>query len=256
METDMTRWVRATILAACLAIPATAHAQDEVVLQGRVIDAENGSPIMGALVVATLFDQGALTDSLGFFALRLTRNGSYALRITQMGYAQMDIELPAEAESRQFTVQLPADPLVIEGLIVLTEQLANRRRGPYGIADVLTQRDLQASAQGTGYELVLMTLPFSRVCGPQTEALCLAGRSAVGEQKTVTVCIDDRAVPGDLMQSILGSVDPRSLYMAEVYSRVGEVRLYTPGYIQRLAEQDSELPPLTFGCTGAGIPRN
>ncbi len=239
-----------TLIAAVVAAPLRGQ---EVTLHGRVLDAETKTPIMGALVIATAVNQGALTDSLGFFALRLERSESYALRVTQMGYAQMDITLPPEAESREFTVALPADPLVIEGLVVVTERLANRRRGPYGVAEVLDQRQLQESALGDGYELIRSRIPFADVCGPDTEQLCLAGRSFMGDRQTVTVCIDDRAVPGELTQTVLGSLDPRTLYMAEIYTRVGEVRLYTPGYIQRLAKEDAELMPLTFGCTGARI---
>jgi len=234
-----------------LVLPSSLAGQ-EISLRGQVLDAETRRPVPGALVLAPLVNQGALTDSLGTFELRLQRNGTYGIRVTQMGYAQMDLELPAEAESRAFTVMLPPDPLVLDGLLVLTERLAERRRGPYGVADILTQQQLIRAPDGTGYELVRRMLPFADLCNRETEQLCLPGRSAMGQKPTVNVCLDGQAVQGEVMEAILGSVDPRSLYLAEVYVRAGEVRFYSPGYIKRLAGLGQALPPLTFGCSDGG----
>ncbi len=242
------------VLFSCFALtPAALTAQSGAVLQGRVIDAETAAPVVAAFVSLAGADRGVLTDSLGFFALPVRRAPSYQVRVTQLGYSRLDVTLPPEAETREFTVRLPMDPIAIRGLTVLTERLADRRRGPFGIADVVTRDQLLRAPDASGYEFVRRRLPFVEACSFDTEALCMSGRSVMGDRRAVRVCVDGRRVPPDLMQTVLSTIDPRAMYLVEVYTRVGEVRMYSTGYMQRLLEQGQELPPLTFGCSDAAM---
>lgn len=240
----------ATVLAAALAAATTLPAQTTVV-QGRVMDALTFEPVSGAFVAQIGSDLGVLTDSLGLFTLELSAAYRPMVRIWQMGYRPVEADASGASPGRLLTVALAPDPVQLEGLTVLAERLAERRRGPYGVADVLDRDALIKAPEGSSFELVTRMLPFARVCDTQqSEALCMGMRDALGMEQRVKVCLDGSLVPQDYTQTILETVNPRSLYLVEVYPRVGEVRLYTPGYVQQLLDLGEDLPPLTFGCQG------
>lgn len=231
--------------------PAT-QAQEPVILRGQVADAMTGEPLMGAFVFQAEANRGTLTDSVGQFMLGLEPASSYRIRVNQLGYVDFMFEVPADSLYGSVLLQIPPDPIELEGLTVLAERLANRRAGPFGVADLLDRKALLESPGSNGYDLLLRTMPFVAKCAADSEALCLPGRGRMGQQQTVQVCLDGRKVPPEFTEISLSSVDPRALYLVEVYSRAGEVRMYSPGYIKRLIAAGGSLPPLSFGC-GSGI---
>jgi len=80
--------VRATgwmAVVAALWAPGLAFAQTESTLQGRVVDAQTGDPLIGAQVVVEGTDRGAVTDVDGHYRLRL-EPGSWNLRVVYLGY--------------------------------------------------------------------------------------------------------------------------------------------------------------------------
>lgn len=234
-----------------LAVPMGAGAQIPNVLQGRVADAQNMGPVVGAFVAQPGSTRGVLTDSLGMFALPMSPALSRAIRVVRIGYRELQTAVPEDGGGRVLNVMVVPNPVELDGLIVLTERLAERRRGPYGVADILMQDQLIAGAEGSGYDLVRRMLPFVAPCDPQSsEALCMGGRVGADGNREVTVCIDGSRIPSEVVETMLSGVDPRSLYLVETYSRVGEVRMYTPPYMQRLISEGMDLPPLSFGCTG------
>lgn len=227
--------------------------QDPEILQGRVVDTQTMGPVVRAFVAQVGSQRGVVTDSMGRFALPMDSGLARAIRVVQFGYRELQTSVPTGGEGRVLNVLLVPDPIQLDGLTVLTERLADRRRGIFGVADILLQEQLMTASEGSGYDLVRRMLPFVELCDRQnSEALCMGGRLGAGGKRQVTVCIDGSVVPPELAQTILSGVDPRGLYMVEVYSRVGEVRMYSPGYMQRLIETDMDLPPLSFGCSGAG----
>jgi hypothetical protein len=244
----LSRVVPATLVI-LLAAASSARAQEAETLRGRVVDAQNLGPVAGAFVAQPGSQRGVLTDSLGMFTLPVEEAYAREIRVVQMGYRELQAAIPEGGEGRVLSVLLVPDPVQLEGLTVLTERLADRRRGPYGVGEILTKEQLVAVSGGSAYDLVRRVMPFAVPCDAQTsEALCMGGRLGADGRRRVTVCIDDRAVPPELSETILSGVDPRALYMVESYNRVGEVRMYTPGYMQRLIDEDIDLPPLSFGC--------
>jgi hypothetical protein len=174
---------------------------------------------------------------------------AYALKVRQLGYRDLVMTVTAESAQRPFFVQLDPDPVEIEGLRVLVERFEDRRRGPFGAVDVLDQKVLASDPGGTGADFVRRVVPFARPCDSQTEALCL---NQAGQFQPLTVCIDGHRVSE--MMAELEHVDPRGLYMVEVFRRTGQVHMYTRGYVERLLDAGSELPPLSFGCGQVGLP--
>ena len=230
------------------ALPSVAGAQESGVLRGRVLDATTMDPIGWAFVGPASSNRGVLTDSLGYFALPVDQPTPFALRVAQLGYQNLETRVEAFGPQTLLTINLVPEPLEIEGLTVLTDRLAERRRGVFGIVEVLDRGQLLSDSGGSAFDLVFRMLPFVAPCGVGSEALCLSGRSAMGQQREIKICLDDRQIPSAMMETALAGIDPRSLYLVEVYGRVGEVRLYSPGYIKRVLENGASLRPLTFGC--------
>jgi hypothetical protein len=234
-------------LAAAGATPAAAQRAGEVTLRGAVLDADSKAPLFGVFVAPAASTRGVLTDSLGRFALPMERADQYALRLTQLGYHPLDITMPAEAERRTFVVGMKADPIEIEGLVVLTRRLTERATGRYGTPRVLDQGELLQSSFGTLLELTRNVVPFAQPCSPDADSLCVSGQ---GRKRPLQVCLDGRLISSASPE--LEAIDPRGLYLVASYPRVGRIQMYTRAFIARLLEAGEDLPPSTFECVGPG----
>lgn len=246
-------WIWTAMLAASTASLCWAQGasgQDHPPLRGKVLDAETGNPIHGAFVSFSASGRGVFTDSLGFFGLPSESPAPYKVRVTQLGYHGLEREVTPENVGRPVMVQLAPDPIEMEGLTVLARRLSERRMGPFGVGEFLNQADLLSAPDGSGYDLVVRMMPFAQRCDMETEALCLAGRTAMGERRQMTVCVDGQRVAPDFIETALQGVRPQTLYLVEVYSRAGEVRMYSPAYVERMMGAGASLPPLSFGCGG------
>lgn len=243
--TEVRRAMLGSIASLC-ALSTAARAQDSTVVLGRLLDAESMRPIYGAFVSPLASDWGTLTDSLGRFALQV-ESTEFVLVVEHLGYHVLEWRVSG-ADPRPIQILLSPDPIQLESLTVLSERLANRWRGPYGVADIVDREQLLNAPDGSAYDLIRRLLPFVQLCDSYTEALCLPGRTQMGKKRKVSVCLDDLRVPSRMLETALAGVDPRALYYVEIYSRVGEVRLFSPGHIERLIRDGGRLRPLTFGC--------
>jgi len=229
--------------------PALAQGTGAVLLRGQLLDADTKAPVTGAFIALDAESRGVLTDSLGAFMLPVGTADAYALKVRQLGYRDLVVTITAESARRPFFLQLDPDPVEIEGLRVLVQRFQDRRRGPFGAVDVLDQMALIDAPDGSGVDLIKREVPFARPCDSQTEQLCL---NQMGRVEPLKVCIDGHRVSE--MMAELEHVDPRSLYMVEVFRRTGQVHMYSRGYVERLLATGSDLPPLSFGCGEVGLP--
>ncbi|MDP2955355.1 MAG: carboxypeptidase-like regulatory domain-containing protein [Longimicrobiales bacterium] len=243
------RAARAACLALVVAMPAAASAQTPGLLRGHLLDTRTLGPVPGAYVSLQGTPRGVLSDSTGYFALPVAISDSYALQVKQLGYRDLVHSVRREAAEKPLVLQLDADPVELEGLEVLVEQFQDRRRGPFGFVDILDQSDLLHAADGAASDLVRRMVPFARPCTRETEDLCV---NTQGRLDPLLICVDDRRVAEGTVE--LEHLDPRGLYMVEIFPRGGQVRVYTRGYIERLVATGAELPPLSFGCGLVGVP--
>jgi len=234
-------------LGALGATPAAAQRAGEVTLRGTVLDADSKAPLFGVFVAPAASTRGVLSDSLGRFALPVDRAERYPLRLTQLGYHPLEITMPAEAERRTFVVGLKANPIEIEGLVVLTRRLTERATGRFGTPRVLDQGQLLQSSFGTLLELTRNVVPFAQPCSPDADSLCVSGQ---GRKRPLQVCLDGRLVSSASPE--LEAIDPRGLYLVASYPRVGRIQMYTRAFVARLLEAGEDLPPSTFECVGPG----
>ncbi|HKJ01433.1 MAG TPA: carboxypeptidase-like regulatory domain-containing protein [Longimicrobiales bacterium] len=239
----------ALLLAVAWAAPVLAQGTGAVLIRGQLLDADTRAPVAGAFIALEAESMGVLSDSMGAFMLPVGVADTYALKVRQLGYRDLAMTVTAESARKPFFLQLYPDPVEIEGLRVLVQRFEDRRRGPFGVVDVLDQKVLVDAPGGSGVDLIKREVPFARPCDSQTEQLCL---NQMGRLEPLTVCIDGHRVSE--MMAELEHVDPRSLYMVEVFRRTGQVHMYTRGYVQRLLDTGAELPPLSFGCGQVGLP--
>jgi len=229
--------------------PALAQGSGAALIRGQLLDAETLTPVQGAYVALQTEPAGVLSDSMGAFMLPASLADVFPLKVRQLGYHDLLIDITAESAQKPFFLQLYPDPVQIEGLRVLVQRFQERRRGPFGAVDVLDQKDLLNSPLGSGAEFIRRVVPFARPCDTQTEELCT---NQQGRLEPLMLCVDGQRVTESMVQ--LEHVDPRALYMVEVYRRGGQVHMYSRGYVERLLASGAELPPLSFGCGQVGLP--
>lgn len=237
------------LLLAAAATPA--QAQTPGLLRGHLVDGSTLEPLYGAFIALESANRGVLSDTTGYFALPVARAPYYVVRVRQLGYRDLSMTITAESAQEALVFQLEPDPVKIEGLRVLVERFEDRRRGPFGAVDVLTQKELIHAPDGAASDLVRRQVPFARLCDPMAddEKLCV---NTQGRSEPLTICVDNHRVSEQMVE--LEHLDPRGLYMVEVYRRTGQVRIYTRGYVERLVASGEDLPPLSFGCGSVGMP--
>jgi hypothetical protein len=231
------------------ACPGAASAQTPGLIRGQLADAQTLRPVGGAFVSLQGASRGVLSDSTGYFALPVGVSERYALRVRQLGYRDLVMELGRDEAQRPQELRITPDPVKLEGLTVLAERFEDRRRGIFGSVEVLGSEELLRVPDGASSDLVRRLVPFARPCDSQTENLCY---NAQGRVEPLVVCVDERRMSEGMVE--LEHLDPRGLYMVEVFRRGGQVRLYSRGYIERLLASGAELPPLSFGCGVVGLP--
>ncbi|HET7693841.1 MAG TPA: TonB-dependent receptor [Gemmatimonadota bacterium] len=104
--------------------PSLASAQQASVLQGKVLDAMTGQPLIGAQVVVTGTDRGTITDVDGQYRLALSA-GTYSLDVQYLGYrgkTVTGITIADDAPSYQ-DIALEPEAIEAEGIrVVITAE--------------------------------------------------------------------------------------------------------------------------------------
>jgi hypothetical protein len=143
-------WVAAPA-AVCAQSSRAAEAPADVLgsIAGRVIDAENGMPLGGAVVTlhqvgadaALRVRSSAITDSLGRYGFVRLAPGNYQLRVERLGYAgsMVTVELHPMV-SALVSVGLQLNPMLLPAVTVVTEAAPPFVRASPGQASVVGAR--------------------------------------------------------------------------------------------------------------------
>lgn len=218
---------------------------------GHVLDSQQGKPLAGVLV-EIVDGPTAFTDERGRFSFDDLDPGPWVLRATRLGYHGMELNIEDLIEN-QVLVPLVPDPVLLEGLEVTLNRLAERRTSlPYSVR-LIPEEDLRNSIRNVadvisdraGFRIFPCsspTLPGARAGAG--EGLCARIRGTVD---SLYVYVDDMRRYGGFEELV--TYQARDLNSVEVITTCRMVRLYTHSFITFLARTGRRPGPIR-GCRG------
>jgi hypothetical protein len=247
--------------AVSLLVPSRLPAQEEVVIQGWVVDAVSVQLLRGIRVTAGDSSASVVTGTDGTFRLRLPRGSPLVVYAEGMGYVSETFDLPPESVTRRAVLRLQPEPLAIEGLTAVAESAleglqrsSTLRRQGYGEGSVraFDQARLRrfAPVGGSVLDLVLERLPRIRACRNDPSQMCFPARGPTPQhpdpESSILVCIDGWRSLGPFDE--LHGLPVEGVALVEL---IGNERInaYTAGWMLNMARQGrTSVMPLWVGC--------
>lgn len=231
------------VLCASAGLASPAEAQpvcndDEARIAGVVIDAATEAPVSGAYVSVAASDWGSLTADDGRFLLCGIGDGTHMVTVERLGYETLTSRLDASTSGDLIRLDMAADPILLEGLEIVTDRFERRRRAVATSVRAYDERALAGSIYWSAAEFVesrpgVMTVP----CGVQR---CIYSRGGV---VTPRVYLDEFPLIGGWIE--LESIPTSQLYMVEIYAWGRHIRAYTHAFMKRAA--NTRLAPMPLG---------
>jgi hypothetical protein len=209
---------------------AQAREREENVLLGRVIDATTGTPLVGAFVHLDGEDWGVLTGEEGAFRLTGTPTGILSVVVEQLGYVKGVHTARVEEGAAPILLALEPDPVLLEGIQVVTDRFERRRRSLAIPSQAFDREDLVTSPAFTVLDFVAARTLLQPVrCGTLSfDGICAYVR---GSLRPVSVYVDEAPMLGGL--DYLDMIEPYELQRVEVYRNGTHIRLYTQAFMER-----------------------
>lgn len=246
MEIRAAAGIAATTL--LLSLPTLSVAQqtgDTPTVAGIVLDAQSSEPVSGAYVRSLTTNGGVLTDREGRFTLPVRDEPLHYVAVTQLGYAEVEVEIASADAALPVEIEIAPDPIAMEELRVFHDRYEARRNRYAGFVWALDAEDLDASGADDALELVMRRAHIVP-CGADS---CAYSR---GRRVPVEVWVDERPLWGDL--DWLDTYPIEDLYLVEIFDRGRMIRLYTREEVARNTERLSALAiaPLGRGSSYVG----
>jgi iron complex outermembrane recepter protein len=105
-------------------------------LTGRVIDQQNGKPIIGAHIFLVRNNAGAVTDRSGVFTIPGLNIRQDTLRITHIGFAPYERFIETDEFSDPIIIRLTEEPVLLGDIVVTATRIAHDVRSVAGAVDV------------------------------------------------------------------------------------------------------------------------
>ncbi|MCY4398608.1 MAG: carboxypeptidase regulatory-like domain-containing protein [Gemmatimonadetes bacterium] len=221
--------------------PATAQAgkpecvDGEPQILGFVVDDTTGEPLSAAFVSTSTSEWGSLTTDNGRFLLCGIRTGTHRITAERLGYRTLEVRLVAAAPPAAVRLRMDPDPILLEGLEIVTDRFERRRRATAYSVRAYGEEELAGSPYWTAADFVQSrAFVFATPCGRD---MCIWSR---GRRITPRVYLDEFLLIGGWSQ--LETLPTNQLYMIEVYRRGMQIRAYTHRFMERAAK--SRLAPL------------
>ena len=208
--------------------PTEADEEESCQIVGHVVDSRSTFPLGGARVSILGTSWASAANAQGRFVLDGLAPGFHTLRIEQLGYHPLAVRVEAAAPADLLYIALEPDPIMLEGLEVVTSRFERRRRAT-GVQ--VTAFEVEALANSTNWsveELISQRFAVMTVPCPNGELGCIWARGRVVEP---LVYIDE--VPQVFGWAALADFQPQDFHMIEVYQRGQHVRLYTHHFMER-----------------------
>jgi hypothetical protein len=212
-------------------------------LSGVVLDALSGEGIPFAAL--WLRDERRFaSDERGAFRLPSVPPGSYLLLAQRMGYEGLYVHVNVRAEMEPVVVRLRPDPVVLEGITVVSQRFRGRRNAYPRIVRAFDENRLRRTGLPDLFSFLQYEafLGFS-ICDGNRNGLCVLRR---GYKLQPRVYVDEQYLICGL--DMLNAYHPSQFYLVEVYGGGLQIRAYTHEYVERQARrprmiEPADLPP-------------
>jgi len=216
------------------AVPATAQSANQAnlpVLTGRVVDRVSGAAVADAIVYVGREDKPIAAGEDGLFRIRL-KPGYYQVEVSRLGYADLTTSVSIGAEDRGLTIEMEAEPVLLERVQVFGDRLESRRNARATSVRAFNRREMVASAAHDVLEFVQSRVGFMRTACRSSATLtpCAYVR---GQAVPVSVTVDGMPTIGGL--NALATYRGDELHMVEVYGGGSHVKVYTVAYVEHMA---------------------
>ena len=195
---------------------------------GLVVDASTDAPLAGAYVSVPTSEWESLTTDNGRFLLCWIGPGTHIVRVERLGYHTLIDQLETTATGDPVHLRMTPDPILLEGLEIVTDRFEGRRRATPLPVRVYDHEDLASSHYWSAADFVESSPGvFTTHCGINR---CIYRRGRVVRP---TVYLDEFPLIGGWagLQTLVTS----QLYMIEIYGRGAHIRAYTHGFMERAA---------------------
>lgn len=222
-------------VSAGFAYPAGTQAQQPVCkdyephVVGVVIDAETEAPLAGAYVSVAASDWGALTTGNGRFMLCEIGADTHLLTAERLGYQTLTTQLEATPSGDPVRISMQPDPILLEGLEIVTDRFERRRRAVATSVRSYDENVLASSTQWSVADFIdsrpgIVTAP----CGIER---CVYSRGAMVRPR---VYFDEFPLIGGWLE--LETIPTSQVFMLEVYGRGRHIRAYSHAFMERAAK--------------------
>ena len=199
---------------------------------GHVVDARTGTPLAGAFVSLAGSDWGSFTNQEGRFLLPEMNIGPHTVTIQQLGYKTLQVRVAAAISDAPVRILLDPDPILLEGLEIVSDRFRNRRRAA---ATPVQTFDLDVLSTSPDWSLrdflKVRAMTALLPCEGRYSDTCVMDR---GQRAESLVYFDE--VPLLDGWSYLDTFAPHDLYMVEVYGGGRHIRAYSRFFMERAAK--------------------
>lgn len=209
-------------------------------LVGTVTD-PNGRPLVGAFVALTGSEWGSLTGENGRFVISRVAEGDVSLTAELIGYARLEWAGTAR-EGTEVPLVMTPQPILLEGLTVMADRFASRRRSVPTSVRAFGRTALATSPQANVLDfLAYQGGIIPTWCRGLFSNQCLYVRGRLMEP---SVWVDEAPQIGGL--DYLRMIPPHELYLVEVYAHGRHIRAYTNRYMEWAAGHPVYPLPFVF----------
>lgn len=218
------------------------NVSNTVAVVGRIVDAEDDAPLVGAAVrdMSARRARPALSRSGGRFSVPDVRVGPVLMEFRHLGYVPqvryLRIPTPTDLE-----IALEPDPVALARIEAIEAKAEWERRAVASMPVQTLDRTFVASRPWVDTRALLARLGIYMEPCPIDEGLT-GCRRVGGELKEVELCIDGRQAFGGMAE--LDSYQPTDIHLIESFDRGEILRVTTVEYLERMAERERPLPTL------------
>ncbi len=231
--------------------PLSAQETATFTLTGQIVDAVNETPVLAAVVKVPELRRFVFTDASGRFAFTDFPEGTWDIVVEQLGYHTLDGSVTV-AEGNGLFLRLNPDPIELEGLRVRTrsERLLTQRRLriPYRVTTIATETfansinpDPTAIFRHNSGSQIIPCPETAADVDEQMTPSCFWWR---GGPASIAVYLDEGRLESGMTQ--LAMLPTEHIHSMDWVPAMGELRIYTRHFIERLDNTRISLSPLVY----------